>query len=456
MMTFLKNKEKSNMVVATLGSLALGAAIFFQQYHLDKLSSARTLSSGVETCFSRVTQSFTALMLKEIKSNFLQSEFMTSTSSCWEEVSKVYQKNFDNKVAFSAVNQLISDTHWFHEKLSKISAMIETQQVSLGDSNILSKYANLDDLKTSLLESMELLAKKAKKTADTWLVAFISFFIGMSSWVLMNLLNSRQNSISRETLNKKITQLNLDEVQARELEDLLQKALQLSQIHEASKIFDIYKSVLIERTQQSVIATHQAQLDVGNVRNQSIDKSIPKENDSNLKEVVSLTESVQRVINSQEDDAFKAGVSIENKLPNLWIKGENEDIEQLIYSTLNTCISLSKQHNSGRQITINGKMLGATTYISFKVNNVTINQSCLDNLVNDVFDESYAQISMVNELAKGVVSSVEFSNKGSHSFMIRFLFEAFVDKEEEKAPSLVQVIKGKKKEILDRLKQASH
>lgn len=88
-----------------------------------------TMQNGLNTCFWRVAQSYTAYMRQQFGSSYLRSEFLTSTEDCFSELNamssgigagQIYGKN--SKAPASAqirINSMTADVHWFHQKIKQ-------------------------------------------------------------------------------------------------------------------------------------------------------------------------------------------------------------------------------------------------------------------------------------------------------------------------------------------------
>ena len=50
-----------------------------------KISNEAILKEGANTCFNRVSQSFTALMIQDFNSSYLSQSFMDTTGECFSE-----------------------------------------------------------------------------------------------------------------------------------------------------------------------------------------------------------------------------------------------------------------------------------------------------------------------------------------------------------------------------------
>jgi len=52
-----------------------------------KQASIYKMASGMNVCFQRVNQTFTALMLRDLTSNFISNEFKNTTGECFSQLS---------------------------------------------------------------------------------------------------------------------------------------------------------------------------------------------------------------------------------------------------------------------------------------------------------------------------------------------------------------------------------
>ena len=90
-------------------------------------------------------------MIGQKSSSYLSNDFLNLTSECYTEVNKLFNRDFNAFTgANETVNSLVSDTHWFQEKIRKIKLQDTTAQ-ELSDSNVVSKYSRLESLKVQLI-----------------------------------------------------------------------------------------------------------------------------------------------------------------------------------------------------------------------------------------------------------------------------------------------------------------
>ena len=104
-----------------LGLMLTLGAFWHHQVNQTQLDRLNILNQGVGTCFNRISQTFTAMMIKEVRSPYLNRQFMGLSDECLSETIKginPFKKNVGK--GYETLNQLISEVHWFHEKVVKI------------------------------------------------------------------------------------------------------------------------------------------------------------------------------------------------------------------------------------------------------------------------------------------------------------------------------------------------
>src|SRR5690606_1783114 len=115
------------------------------------------MNQGLGTCFGRINQSFTAMMIKDVRSPYLDKGFSQLTNACLEELKTIF-KPLENKIlkASEVLNKLNSESIWFHEKLGKIhSPMLLGQGLDTSLSPIKERYASIEELKVSLADELD-------------------------------------------------------------------------------------------------------------------------------------------------------------------------------------------------------------------------------------------------------------------------------------------------------------
>ncbi len=180
--------------------LTLTAAIWSMGYQ-KRTGNIQTMSDGLHTCFSRVTQSFTSRMIGEKASEYLRSSFFTSTEDCFGDVISFNRQNVNakrDKNIGLALNQLSSEVYLFHE-LIRPAVGFQNKNANL----IPERYGKLETLSNNLENIIDSSRSRLNKYMAR-LRKFITagaFIIGTLSLLLlgrMHIKSKRRQEIEAE------------------------------------------------------------------------------------------------------------------------------------------------------------------------------------------------------------------------------------------------------------------
>ena len=173
----IKLQEKTTpslFFFAFLGVIAL--ALF--SFKLEKKGHLLGLiKDGVGTCFHRVSQSYTAQLIGESRSTYLQNPFLTMTEECFGQSLHLLEdlQLTPQESALKILNTMSNETYAFHQKLSYSSLPQE-----LYHSHLAGLFEKLENKKDRLGERIEFHQIKTKK----WLRG-IHFFFLFFLWPLL-------------------------------------------------------------------------------------------------------------------------------------------------------------------------------------------------------------------------------------------------------------------------------
>ena len=144
-------------MAAGLGLLLTLGAFWHHQMNQTQLDRMNILSQGVNTCFNRISQTFTAMMIKDIQSPYLNRGFMGLSDECLNETIKginPFRKHVGK--GYETLNQLISEVHWFHEKVLKIhSPMLSNANINIPLSPLTDRFTKMENFKVTLMDEID-------------------------------------------------------------------------------------------------------------------------------------------------------------------------------------------------------------------------------------------------------------------------------------------------------------
>ncbi len=234
-----------------LGLLMTLGAFWHHQSNQTQLDRMNILNQGVGTCFNRIQQTFTAMMIKDIQSPYLNRGFMGLSDECLNETIKginPFRKNVGK--GYQTLNQLISEVHWFHEKVLKIhSPMLAGQNLNASLSPLSDRYGRMENFKINLVDEIDATNAQIRdiQMNDEILMGagLIIFILSLSLLSLQEFNRLQlQREIEREALNfLKTGQANVGAI----VDQLVDRALTTQGMNVTAQIFRDYHGDLLER-----------------------------------------------------------------------------------------------------------------------------------------------------------------------------------------------------------------
>ena len=231
-------------------SLAL-TVIGFWEFHSNVSMSEKLarVQTGVSTCFSRVNQTFTAAMIKDINGPYLKRDFMALTDECLKEGSKAAGVDMSALPKASVYyNELLSEVHWFHEKVIKVVGA-QAGGVEVPMNAINEKFMKIEELKLDLTDQLDTVHGQYREARlrDELLVA-AAFMMFMGSLFIFGLKELALLRHRREMEHKALALLNTGSARAASMVDqLVQKALTGQGMPVTAQVFNDYHTTVLEQ-----------------------------------------------------------------------------------------------------------------------------------------------------------------------------------------------------------------
>ena len=421
-----------------------------------KQSSLYQLSNGLGICFQRVNQSFTALMIRDFTSDFMTKDFRATTGDCFSELSSsITAKALMTNQIKTKLNNIMSDTHWFSEKMDRVVELSEAEQMDLSQSNIINKYIEIEQVKNNLEEVMVTEAESASLSRSLLTTALIlSQLLLCASFFLLflkrKILMKEVSSIEKE-VNSNVGQRDSHLLAQR----ILRKLFSALEIPKTQAFITKYHSSLMEenfKMQDHLVRTNTEGFAPG--ERESID--LAKLNKTY--ETVDFNQSVSMVIDKMKVKAFNHGIIIDTDIhEDFLISSEPEPLNQLLFSILNFSMESSLEHNEGRKIEIKGKPLGSIAYCKFKIAGFAFEEKDLAVLNGEApSEDTNVNLVILSELIDDANVKLAVKNKhnaklGSLESEVELIFERATNRAKKKETS--RVLKGNKQEIKDLLQK---
>ncbi len=431
-----------------LGLLMTLGAFWHHQMNQTQLDRMNILNQGVGTCFNRISQTFTAMMIKEIRSPYLNRGFMALSDECLNETIKginPFRKNVGK--GYETLNQLISEVHWFHEKIMKIHApMLAGQNLNVPLSPVSDRYSKMENYKINLMDEIDAASYSLREVQmnDEFLMGagLIIFILSLSLLSLKEFNRMQvQREIEREALNfLKAGKANIGAI----VDQLVDRALSTQGMPVTAQIFRDYHEEMLER---SALRTPRAAAETTapTVVAEAIEAAPMEEVEAEpvyTGHKTSIKEIMVSIQNIQGKD------TIHSEVRDVQLNVPYESFEQMINAAVN---QLATRRTDSKKIMVSNQIHSDRSVINLFLKGSTFNASELefaegkDAIAADGIDMNLVILKeMVNETGAQWYLENKMDRSGNITGMnIRFTAPR-APKERSK---LVSVFKGKKKDL---------
>jgi hypothetical protein len=418
----------------------------------SKQSGLYQLSNGLGICFQRVNQSFTALMIRDFSSDFITNDFKNMTGECFSEISTALgaQLATDTKVA-KRMNNLMSDIHWFNEKVERVSGMAQKSDIELTDSNIIDKYIEIEQLKGRVDETLVTNAEGLESQKSLTVLALIlsqfallfSFFtLFLKNKILRKELSSIETIVKLESKNGDINLF---------VQNITNKLFKLLDIPNTQKLVTAYQGNLLDenhRLQDDLISAHTLGMSIE--PSLVVDEPAPEAQE--VVETSDFNSSLNIVLDRVKGKAFNHGIIIDTEISNdIEVVSSAEALDQLLHSIISYAMDSSLEHNDGRKLIIQGKPLGGIAYCKLKVAGYSFKDEDI-KIINgkEANADTNMNLVLLKELLVDTNANMAVKNKynsttGITESEVELIFERAKPGTAPKETS--KIIKGTKKEL---------
>lgn len=431
----------------------VGAGTSYQIYSntMNQARQAQALD-GLNTCSKRVYQSFTALMIRDLGSPFLSSEFKNTTDACFNQVGKILSTASISKITGKILNNITSDVHWFYKKINKIIELNEQSYIEISQSNVATKFEDVESLiekfKTELAADVTVVANQQ----NLLLVAFgcsqlLLIFSLISLWV-MSRLREKELSLLNERCKQSNFSANADFV------NIIMPKLVPDHSYIANSIkqftsmqenkINNYETALLKLNTESPTRIELNLDELINVERENKEQVKLEE-----KPIANFHKVVTRSLTKIQSKAFEKGIIIDSNLAEDFnVYAQEEALESLVYHSL--MLAIGKSASEGNKIVLRSKPLGGIAYYKIQMSHSHFSNDEI-NFLNGREVESEeidSNLLSLKELLKQTFANVAIRNKQNQegsSGEIEFIFERH--KEAIRNLKSTTSMKGNKEEI---------
>lgn len=464
---YFRKNRKILPILLGASSLALVITLIFIFNATSSLSSQSKLIEGSRVCFSRVGQVFSARAMENLNSNYLTKEFYKDTERCYSESIDI-AKTLKNSELLEKLNNLATETHWFHERVKQFGSQNLQKTVSLESIN--EKFNELETLNNSLVDHIEYISNDLIRSLRIQKIVGICSFLLLLSIVSYFgfYVRGRDESNSQLEEMAKI-ELAKDKIQPLEIQKIIGTALGKNELSFCQELFYNYHYSHY-RQKNKVVQTKKETKKV-EIRPENIVQSNQQKEKIILS--VNVDDVLTKVITVLKEKIFIEGVILEIDIDqDIYVHANEEDLEHILYQLLMHSINSCGNVFGKKRISFNLKKLGGTILLNIEDNGVGFAPEFIHSYVHGKqinSNELGIELQICSELLKQSDGEIAFANILDESGMIvggevKLLFrraqkissidtDIIEDKlnDETSQPQLVKLVRGKKKDLVNSL-----
>ena len=460
-----------------IGVCLLGGLIFTTYNIQENSAQMKKLSnfeSGVQTCFARVNQTYTAKLIGDSASNYLTQNFQNLTEECFAEGILNIEESFKTELSSVAkkLSTLASNVHWFHEDiLSPTGAHKLTGDGE--DLDIGSRFEKIEATKDEILESSE-----SRKSDITNALNKQKTFFYVSSVLLVLLMlseyiaNSRRRSLNLLRENEAESELNNNGgITSVRIGEIIRSALEQNELTNCSKLFSNYHNHnLLDKTLRGKeklnlesLVTPLGAKSISNQSKEQIEKiwnddsigvDVDKKPEAKL-DHINLEQQCSNVIDLLSDKLFSTGVNLDFQInENIFVKAKSEELEQILYHLVSYAINNSQAKTRARTVGIVAHRLGDVVAFDLTYSGAGFDSELLKQKIG--LSQSDKKVSVDLEicqsLAEEIQAKIQFDNKLDQKGEVVGGRIKVIFKSAPNNAKLVDLKVGSKKQILESMR----
>lgn len=465
---------------STIGLFALVGLSSVIQNFSTKNTQLTNLQDGIQTCFTRVHNTYTARLIGS-GSQYLQESFVTNTEECFGEAVRVYENlAVGNSAILEDLNALSNDINWFHQKVTAApkEGLFDGNPENVLLSNIGSKFEKLEIKKESVIEglaSAKVMVTGKKKTVGTFFYLFAAL---VPIFLFMDYLRrkTQEDTLSEvEESARKILREGNPKIEA--IHELVYRALSGFGLKNLSKIYESFIVRGSLPTESEILASDKQTDEVGapimiklgdrkslqnDIEKAWTEKEVPKTKTkvAKKKPTIELEDSLSNVLDIVSSKIFTQGIKIDINTEPVNVFGEIEVIEQAFYHLLVNAIDNYNFEDPNKYLSINVRKLGATVLVDFFDSGREFSKEFLrqaKGLATGIVQ--HTELAIAQSLIEDSYGKISFENVANEDGVqvgrkIQVVLEA-TSSQEKSIPKrrLSRVEKSTKKEFLKALKE---
>jgi|GEM_PF-2148479 len=467
-------------ILSTISLMALVLVSAGLQNISQKNSKILILQEGIQTCFSRVHNSYTARLLGS-GANYLQDSFAGKTEECFGEAVRLYEElGLENGTILDDLNALSNDVSWFHQKVQaqNVDGLFEGNPENVLLSSIGGRYEKLEIKRDSIGEGLEAARAALKGRKATLGTIFYGVAAIIPFLLAFDFFSRRSSEAELEDVEKEASELLKSERFSFELlTPLISRTLKAMGLKSLAQYYELTMS------RSTLEAIESGQSENSNKKDESGTQVLAANNSVKRAEQVerlwtepeaapkqkkprrprknlNLEESLMSVIDLVSPKIFTSGIKLDTQTETIQVYGEKEPVEQAFYHLLVNAIDNYDFDDPKKFLSINTRKLGNTVLLDFFDSGSEFSREFLrqaKGLSTGMVE--HTDLAIAQSLIEESGQKISFENvadaKGKHlGRKVQVVLEA-VGEKKESIPKrrLARLEKSTKKELLAKMKE---
>jgi hypothetical protein len=445
MKKLLSLKPAGILIFAGLSLAMIMGSFWHYQNNQTQLGRLSVLGQGLTTCFNRVSQTFTAMMISDLQSTYVKSDFMNISDECLSETangSRALRTSMGR--AYENLNQLISEAHWFHEKIGRVK---NAKEANATLAPISDRYGRMENYKQTLMDEIDgatLLIRKVQRNDEFLMGAGLIMFVIALAFLSLQEYQRYENkrAIEREALSYLTAgQGSIGAI----VDRLVEKALMSQAMPVTAQIFRDYHGDILER-QATRISSDEPKVEETIVEAAPETYATPLATETLIEDIEKA--SLKEVLVTLQNVHTKDNLHIA-ELRDVQLLANGEGVEHMLNAAVNALLS---KRTDDRKIMVGTQVHSDRVVLNFFCGGNVFTATELEYASNpEVIAEGLdMNLQILKEMVQVANAKWYIENKvDRHGNITGMNIRLVMDRamKENRPKNLVSVMKGKKRDL---------
>ncbi|MEC7277192.1 MAG: hypothetical protein VXV96_12810 [Bdellovibrionota bacterium] len=470
--SLFQGRTKALSTLSLFALIGLSSAL---QYYSNQTTKVLALQDGLQTCFTRVHNSYTARLLGS-GSEYLSESFVRTSEECMGEVIRVYEDlNLSNTVLLDDLNTMATDLSWFHQKITatETEGLFEGNPESVLLSNVGSRFEKLEIKKEEVNQGLV----NAKNNINGIKANVGLLFYGVAALVPLLLVfdyfqRRKQEEVMEESEStaRKLIKEGAEDSQV--IQHLVIDTLNGIGLPNVAKVFELNRAKNISlqpEVEKEKDTVGKPIMLTGYSKKSSQDQAekawsqaelIEKRNAN--RESFELEDSISNVIDHISSKIFTLGIKLDTQTEPVKVYGNKESMEQALYNLFINAIDNYNFDDPQKFLRVSTRKLGSTVLVDLFDSGNEYDRDFLKQSKGLLeADEDFTDLAIAQSLIEENEAKISFENVANEDGAqvgrkVQLILEAVSEKAKKPGKrKLARVEKTTKRELLKRLAQAN-